>query len=98
MVIDNLMTVTISTVALNNAAIVAGATIKAGPGRLLRVLVTAVIGANPISITDGPGGTIIGIIPASTAVGTVFDFEMPAANSIVTAAAAGGGALTVSFN
>jgi hypothetical protein len=98
MVVDNLMAKTISTAALANAAIIAGAVIKASPGRLLRVLVTTLIGANPISITDGPGGTVIGIVPASTAVGTIFDFEMPAANSIVTAPAAGGGAVTVSFN
>ena len=45
------------------------ATVKATPGRLFAVTVTTT-GANPLSITDGPGGPSIFQFAASPALGT----------------------------
>lgn len=88
------------TVALSNAQVIAGvAAIRGFQGRLCKVLVTTVIGANPINFFDGltATGTIIGIVPAATAVGTVITFDMPYSIGLSTAAAAGGGAVTLSL-
>lgn len=62
------------------AAGVAGNTqVKIGPSRVCKVLVT-VLGTNPLTIFDnGSGaasGTIVGAIPASAPVGTVYAFEL----------------------
>lgn len=73
--------------------------VKATPGRLCRVLVTAT-GANPMQIFDNAttnSGTIIGALPASPAIGTVLDAEMPAANGITIAGSATNPAVTVSW-
>jgi len=74
--------------------------IKASPGRLCRVVVTAT-GANPMSIWDnasGHTGTIIGQLPASPAVGSVFDFNLPAANGITVQGSATNPGVTIGYN
>lgn len=73
--------------------------IKAQGGRLCRVLVTAT-GTGVCTFYDnasGASGTVIGVVPASAAVGTVYQFDMPAANGIFASNAASGPALTVSY-
>lgn len=74
--------------------------IKASGGYLGRVLVTQVNGAAAINIYDnasGHTGTIIGVVPASAAAGTVYTFGIPASSGITVAGAATNGALTISF-
>lgn len=74
-----------------SAAIAAGATgntvVKGSPGRLARVLVTA-SGTGALTIYDNassPSGTIIGLVPAAAAAGTLIDCQAPAANGITVA-------------
>lgn len=65
----------------------AATVVKASPGRLCRILITAA-GAAPVVVYDNASsasGTIIGITPADPAVGTTFRFDMPAANGITIA-------------
>ncbi|MGH3546692.1 MAG: hypothetical protein ACRDQU_00900 [Pseudonocardiaceae bacterium] len=81
------------------AGTVANTVIKASPGRLCRVLVTAT-GTNAAQIFDNAttnAGTVIGGLPASPALGTSVDFQMPAVNGITVGGNAGNPALTVSF-
>lgn len=78
------------------AATVANTPVKATPGRLCKVMVT-VAGTVAMNFTDGAAGTIIGIIPANTAVGTVLTFDMPAANSILAIGSANNPGVTVSI-
>lgn len=84
------------------AAIAAGTgtgAIKGTSGRLCRVLVTA-LGTGVCTFYDNASaasGTVIGVVPASAAVGTVYQFEMPAASGIFYSNAASGPALTVSY-
>lgn len=88
------------TVALSNAQVIAGvAAIRGAQGRLCKVLVTTLIGANPIQFFDGltATGTIIGVVPNGATAGTVFTFDMPYSLGLSTAAAAGGGAVTISL-
>lgn len=65
------------------AAAAAAASVKAGPGRLVTVLVTT-LGTAGLTFQDGltATGTIIGTLPASAAVGTVYRFDLPAAVGI----------------
>lgn len=75
--------------------------IKAGPGRLGRVLLTSVAGAAATSIYDNATtntGTVIGYIPASAVAGTMVSFEMPAAAGITVGGAATNPAMTISFD
>lgn len=88
---------------LSTTPIAAGVTgdtvVKNAAGRLCRVLVTTT-GTNPLAIWDnasGHTGTIIGQLPASPAVGTVYDFQLPAANGITVQGNAANPAVTVSF-
>jgi len=58
--------------------------IKAASGRLCRVIVL-VTGTNPMAIYDNAtagSGTQIGALPASPAVGAVYDFQVPCSNGI----------------
>lgn len=89
-----------TTVALSNAQVVAGVNaIRGAQGRLCKVLVTTLIGANAITFFDGltATGTIIGVVPNGATAGTVFVFDMPYAIGLSTAAAAAGGAVTISL-
>ena len=73
--------------------------IKASAGRLCRVLVTTT-GTNPMQIFDNASagsGTIIGALPASPAVGSVYDFNLPAANGITVKGSASNPAVTISW-
>jgi hypothetical protein len=75
--------------------------VKADMGRLCRVLVTTVNGANAVLIYDNATtntGTIIGYIPAAAAVGTIIDFSMPAVNGITIAATVSAGTFTISYD
>jgi hypothetical protein len=85
-----------STITIANAAIVAGGQVTARKGRLCRILVITLIGANAVTFTDGNGGTVIAIVAANSAVGTQLQVDMPVATGIFTVAAAGGGAVTIS--
>jgi len=73
--------------------------VKAAPGRLCRLLVTAT-GVTAMVIYDNAttnSGTIIGALPASAAIGGVYDFEMPAAAGITIAGSATNPAVTISW-
>ena len=75
--------------------------VKADMGRLCRVLITTVNGANAVLIYDNASaasGTIIGYIPASAAVGTIYDFSMPAVYGITIAATVSAGTFTISYD
>ena len=60
------------------------AAVKAAPGRICRIIVTSTATAllNFYDNTNAASGTIIGSIPASTAIGTMFNPELPAAVGI----------------
>lgn len=69
------------------AGVSANTVVRGSPGRLARVLVTA-SGTNALTIYDNassPSGTIIALIPANSAVGTLIDCQAPAANGITVA-------------
>lgn len=73
--------------------------LKAGPGRLCQVLVTAV-GTDAALVYDNASaasGTVIGAVPASAPVGSVYAFQMPARNGITVAGSAAMPGLTVSY-
>jgi len=83
------------------AAPTSNTVVKGVGGYLHRVLVVAANGANPILIYDNAttnSGTVIGIVPANSAIGTIIDCNMPAALGITIAATASSGALTVSYD
>lgn len=91
------------------AVVASGATgntlVKSGPGNLARVLVTSANGAAAINIYDAISpasgavtGTIIGVVPASAAVGTVVTLGMPFTVGCLVGGAATNGALTISFH
>ena len=83
------------------ASVGAAVLISKNPGRLQRVLVTTSAAHNWTFYDSNDAtktGTIIGYVPNSTAVGTVLDFQMPAALGIVAVPDAAGTACTVSFN
>lgn len=78
----------------------ANTVIKASAGRLCRVLVTAAGTATTVSVFDNAttnSGTVIGIFPGTASVGTVYDFELPAANGITVGGLVTNPGLTVSF-
>lgn len=80
----------------------AGTTVvSAAPGRLGRVLVTAAgTGSGDVLIYDNAttnSGTVIGVIPATVAVGAYYTFDMPCTNGITASNVANGPALTVSY-
>lgn len=78
-----------------------GTTVVSGSStRLCRVLVTA-SGTTAATVYDNATaatGTVVGVVPASTAAGTVYDLQMPCANGITVAGSAGGPTLTISFS
>lgn len=81
------------------ASFASNTVVKASPGRLGRILVTT-LGTNAMLIYDNAttnSGTIIGVVPASAAVGTVVDCQLPAANGITVAGSATNPAVTIGY-
>jgi hypothetical protein len=75
-------------------------TVKAGPGRLHRVVVTTVTATAVTTIYDNASaasGTPLFVVPIGAAVGTVYTPDLPAVNGI-TVAGAGTGAITVGYS
>ena len=73
------------------------------PGRLQSVLVTTSAAHvwtfyDSTSLVNYANGTIIGVIPASQAAGSILRFQMPVQFGIVAVPAAAGAALTVAYN
>lgn len=79
----------------------ANTVVSAAAGQLMRVLVTtAGAGAGNVVIYDNAttnSGTVVGIIPSTIAIGTVYTFNMPVAHGIVVTNVASGPVLTVSY-
>lgn len=79
----------------------ANTVISAAPGRLCRVLVTtAGTGSGSVLIYDNAttnSGTVVGVIPATIAIGTYYTFDMPVANGITVTNVLSGPVLTVSY-
>ena len=74
--------------------------IKAGPGRLLKVMVTTVTATAATTIYDNASaasGTILLVIPVAAAAGTVYDVNLPALNGL-TVGGAGTGAITIGYS
>lgn len=88
------------TTALLGTAIAAGNQTITPANRLQQILVTTANGANAISIFDGStSGTIVAIVPASAAIGTIIRCNMPIlTGSIVVGQTAAAGNLTISYN
>lgn len=76
------------------------AVIKAAAGRLCRILTTGTATATAFvyDSTNAASGTIIGSIPATTAIGTMINIQMPAAHGIYFGGASGTPGVTVSFS
>lgn len=75
--------------------------IKAGPGRLMKILVTVAPTTNPVTVYDNASaasGVILAIIPAATVAGTVYDVNLPATLGITVNGAAAAGSLTVAWS
>lgn len=74
--------------------------VKAAPGKLCRVLVTAA-GTGPLVFYNNSSGSasgiILGYVPANASAGEVFDFAMPASVGISAPVQSGNPAVTVSF-
>lgn len=84
------------------AAIASGVvttTIKSGIGRLCRISITAA-GTASFTVFDSltGTGTALYVSPATNAVGTVIDIQMPAQIGITVVNQASGAAFTVSFD
>jgi len=82
------------------AAAAAASAIKASAGRLRKVLVTTA-GTAALNFYDNATtntGTIIGVVTAAAVAGTVFTFDMTAANGIWCASTTNTPAVTVSWD
>lgn len=82
------------------AAAAGTVTISALPGRLVSILITV---AGTVSTTcydnnAAASGTIIGITPATTAVGNVYTFNMPATSGITCSNPASSAGFTAAYN
>lgn len=76
--------------------------VKASPGRLCRITVTAAAGTTtgttPIyDNASGHTGTVLAVIPNNTAVGTFIDVQMPAAVGITVNGGANSPGMTISY-
>ncbi len=80
----------------------ANTVITPNPGRLTQVLVTtAGTGSGNVLIYDNAttnSGVVVGVIPATIAVGTIYQFEMPLANGATAQNVANGPVLTVAWH
>lgn len=93
------------TTAVVAAGVTGNTIIKTGSGCLAKVLVTSANGAAAITIYDASGpasgavtGTIIGVVPASATIGSIYSLGMPFENGITVGGAATNGGLTISFH
>lgn len=77
------------------AATAGNTTIKASAGRLCKIIVTAT-GTNPMVFQDG--ATTVAGLPASPAIGTVLDVQIPCGTSIVALGNAANPGVTVTFS
>lgn len=94
-----------STKAEKTAAIAAAAgtqTIKAAPGRVVNILVTAAgTASDNATIYDNAAagsGTILAIVPGGGSVGAQIAVDMPAANGITVVNVASGPGFTIGYN
>lgn len=83
-------------------AAAAGTTIiKASPGHLARVVVTAAgTATDNITIYDNASsgsGTVLGVIPGGGTAGAIVSFDLPALNGITAVNVASGPAVTIGF-
>lgn len=77
-----------------------GASIKAEPGRLCKVVVTTNMSAIATFFDNANGdssGVVLGVIKSSAVAGDVVDFQMPAQNGIAVVSS-GTGVMTVSYD
>jgi hypothetical protein len=76
--------------------------VSASAGRIARVLVAAAgTGTGNVVFYDNAttnSGNIVGVVPATVAIGTTYLFDMPVTNGIVAVNVADGPALTVSYD
>jgi len=74
-------------------------TVKRGPGRVCRVIITGA-GSASFSIFDNTAasGNVIYTSPATTSIGQILDVQVPAQTGITVVNAASGPAFAVSFN
>jgi hypothetical protein len=75
--------------------------LKGGPGRLMKILVTVAPTTNPVTVYDNASaasGVVLAIIPAATVAGTVYDVNLPANLGITVNGAAAAGSLTVAWS
>ncbi len=79
------------------AATVANTVIKAGSGRLARVLVTAVGTVNTLIYDNATtnSGTVIGIVKSTAAVGDIIELRIPAQSGITVGGSANNAGVTV---
>ena len=84
-------------VAASTVSATATGVVKPSAGRLLKAVVTTALSAAAITIYDNAStnsGTILFVIPASAAAGSVYTIDLPAVNGIY---ASFGGTGTVTF-
>jgi len=74
--------------------------IKAGKGRLCKIVVTAAGTAGQTTFYDNTAGsgTVLAVVPGTAAVGTSYDIGMPAAIGITAVGITGAAALTISYS
>lgn len=75
--------------------------VKNSPGRLLRVNVTTATASAAVTVFDSASaasGTPLLVIPASTAAGTSYDLNLPAANGITVQSTGATGNITVGYS
>lgn len=93
----------LTAIAQNNTAIAAGVTgdtvIKASPGHLARVLVTATGTANMLIYDNASAGSgvVIGIVKSTAVVGDYVDIQLPAGNGITVKGAATNAGVTIGW-
>lgn len=74
--------------------------VKAGAGRVLKVIVTTVTASATCTIYDNAttnSGTPLLVIPTAAAVGTIYDVQLPAVNGITVYSSGATGAITVGY-
>lgn len=90
--------------ASRSAPITLGGTtvVKAGPGRLCKVAVTATTGSAAVTIYDNAAGaasgTVLLVIPSGTAPAAPFDVQLPVFSGITVVSAGATGNITVGYS